>query len=245
MLTPSHPRGYSRSIHGGHRGRGHRSYCTYCNRLSHIQDRWYQLHGRPPRTAHVAQSSEPPPPLIEDQSLPPSQGVTLTPVEYEEFLRLTHAAKSTSIASVAQTGNASTYLTHSLGPWILDSGAYDHLPGNKDLLSSLTIISPLLMITLANGTQTIAKGIGSERKEGKSPRCKPQMEKPEGWEGLWRRDEQTGRRGWLKIGPSVVTRCLRTDAERKTQACGRMGVRACGCVGYLTSEIFPLMGRSS
>ncbi|RVW43726.1 hypothetical protein CK203_080486 [Vitis vinifera] len=36
-----------------------------------------------------------------------------------------------SIASVAQLGNASTCLTHtsSLGPWILDSGASDHLSG--------------------------------------------------------------------------------------------------------------------
>ena len=77
--------------------------------------------------------------------------------EYEELLRLIHAAKFASIASTAQTGNASTYLAHSLGPWILDSGASDHLSGNKNLLSSLTITSPIPKITLANGTQTMAK----------------------------------------------------------------------------------------
>ena len=86
--------------------------------------------------------------------------MTLTPGEYEEFFRLTHAAKSISIASVAQIGNASAYLAHSLGPWILDSGAYDHLFGNKDIFFSLTITSPLPTITLANGTPTMAKGIG-------------------------------------------------------------------------------------
>ena len=101
MLAPSNPRGDSRSIRGGHRGRGQRPYCTYCNRLGHLQDRRYQLHGRPPRTAHVTQSSEPPPPPIEDQPPPPSQGVTLTPGEYEKFLCLTHAAKSASITSIA------------------------------------------------------------------------------------------------------------------------------------------------
>ena len=83
------------------------------------------------------------------------------PGEYEEFLRLTHATKSASTASVAQTSNAFAYLTHFLGPWIFDSSAFDHLSGNKDLFSSLTITSPLPMITLANGTQTMAKGIGS------------------------------------------------------------------------------------
>ena len=87
--------------------------------------------------------------------------MTLTLGEYEEFLCLIHAAKSASIAFVAQTDNASTYLAHSLGPWILDSGASDHLFGNKDLFSSLTITSPLPTITMANGTQTMANGIGS------------------------------------------------------------------------------------
>ena len=158
MLAPSHPRGDSRSIYGGHRGRGQRPHCTYRNRSGHTRDRCYQLHGRLPRTAYVAQSFDPP---TKDQPLSPSQGVTLTPGEYEEFLPLTHAAKSASIASVIQIDNASAYLAHSLGLWILDSSAYDHLSGNKDLLSSLTITSPLPTITLVNGTQTMAKGIGS------------------------------------------------------------------------------------
>ncbi|RVW24045.1 Retrovirus-related Pol polyprotein from transposon RE1 [Vitis vinifera] len=67
-----------------------------------------------------------------------------------------------SIASVAQPGNASACLTHtsSLGPWILDSGASDHLSGNKDLFSSITTTSALPTVTLANGSQTVAKGIG-------------------------------------------------------------------------------------
>ena len=159
MLAPSHSRGDSRSIHGGQQGRGQRPHCTYCNRPGHIRDRRYLLHGRPPCIAHVAQSSEPPPLPSQDQPLSPSQGVTFTPGEYEKFLRLSHATKSASIASVAQIGNASAYLAHSLGPWILDSGASDHLSDNKDLFSSLTITSPLSKITLANGTQIMAKGI--------------------------------------------------------------------------------------
>ena len=81
------------------------------------------------------------------------------PGEHEEFIRLTHAAKSTSIAFVAQ--GASAYLAHSFGPWFLDSDASNHLFGKKDLFSFLTITSPLPTITLANGPQTMAKGIGS------------------------------------------------------------------------------------
>ena len=115
-----------------------------------------------PRTAHLAQSSDHSAcsSSVSGSSSTP-QGVILTPSEYEEYLRHTQATKSSSIASVVQTGNVSTCLTHSSTPWILDTGASDHISGNKDLFSSLTFPSPLPIITLANGSQTIDKGIGS------------------------------------------------------------------------------------
>ena len=73
----------------------------------------------------------------------------------------TQASKSALVAFVAQTGNASSCLSHSSRPWILDSRDSDHLSGNKDIFPFLTFTSPLPMVTLANGSQTIAKGIGS------------------------------------------------------------------------------------
>ena len=101
----------------GNRSRGQRPHCTYCNKLGHTRDRCYQLHGRPPRTAHVAQSfdsnSQPP----QTPSSSTSQGILPTDSEYDDYLRY-QAAKSASVASVAQTGNASACLTHtsSLAP---------------------------------------------------------------------------------------------------------------------------------
>ncbi|KAL6326198.1 hypothetical protein AAG906_001593 [Vitis piasezkii] len=132
----------SRGGRSGNRGRGQRPHCTYCNKLGHTRDRCYQLHGRPPRTAHVAQSSD------SQLPQPPSSSAS--------------QASQASVASVAQPGNASACLTHtsSLGPWILDSGASDHISGNKDLFSSITTTSALPTVTLANGSQTVAKGIG-------------------------------------------------------------------------------------
>ena len=82
------------------------------------------------------------------------------PNEYKEYIHLTQAAKSTSILFVARIGNAFSCLSHSFGTWILDFGASDHISGNKDLFSFLTITSPLPMITLYNGSQTMAKEIG-------------------------------------------------------------------------------------
>ncbi|RVX02576.1 Retrovirus-related Pol polyprotein from transposon TNT 1-94 [Vitis vinifera] len=132
----------SRGGRSGNQGRGQRPHCTYCNKLGHTRDRCYQLHGRPPRTAHVAQSSD------SQLPQPPSSSAS-------------HASQA-SVASVAQPGNASACLTHtsSLGPWILDSEASDHLFGNKDFFSSITTTSDLPTVTLANGSQTVAKGIG-------------------------------------------------------------------------------------
>ena len=91
-------------------------------------------------------------------STPP--GVILPPNKSTKYIHLTQATKSASILSIVQIGNASACLSHTSGSWILDYGAFDHLSGNKDLFSSLTITSPLSMITLANGSQTMAKGIG-------------------------------------------------------------------------------------
>ena len=162
IVSQSLSQGDSKGGRSSNRGRGQRLQCTYCHRLGHTRDRCYQLHGQPPRTAHLAQSSDHSTcsNSVSGSSSTP-QGVILTPSEYEEYLRFTQAAKSFSITSVAQTGNVSTCLTHSSASWILDTGASDHISGNKDLFSSLTFPSPLPTITLANGSQTIAKGIDS------------------------------------------------------------------------------------
>ncbi|RVW73952.1 Retrovirus-related Pol polyprotein from transposon RE1 [Vitis vinifera] len=92
-------------------------------------------------------------------------GISLIDSEYDDYLRY-QATKSAFVASVAQTGNASACLTHtsSLGPWILDSGASDHISSNKDLFSSITTTSALPTVTLANGSQTMAK----DRSTGKT-----------------------------------------------------------------------------
>ena len=162
MVSQSHSQSNSRGGRGSNRGRGQRPQCTYYHRVGHTHDRCYQLHGRPPRTTHLAQSSNHSASSSSvSQSSSTPQGVILTPGEYEEYLPLTQATNSSSIASVAQTGNVSTCPTHSPAPWILDIGASDHIFGNKDIFSSLTFPSPLPTITLANGSQTIAKGIGS------------------------------------------------------------------------------------
>ena len=73
----------------------------------------------------------------------------------------TQASKSALVAFVAQTGNVSTCLSHSFGPYIFYYEASDHLSSNKDIFSSLSFTFPLPMVILANGSKKKAKGIGS------------------------------------------------------------------------------------
>ena len=53
-----------------------------------------------------------------------------------------------------------TLLIHLLLDPILDFGASDHIYGNKDLFFSINTTAALPTVTLANGSQTVAKGIG-------------------------------------------------------------------------------------
>ncbi|RVW93484.1 putative mitochondrial protein [Vitis vinifera] len=101
----------SRGGRSDNRGRGQRPQCTYCNKLGHTRDHCYQLHGRPPHTAHIAQSSDPLLSRPDSAASSTSQSITLTSSDYDVYLRY-QAATS---ASVAQTGNVSVCFTQIYG----------------------------------------------------------------------------------------------------------------------------------
>ena len=70
----------------GNRGRGQCPQCTYCNKLGHTRDRCYQLHGWPPRTAHIAQSSDLLLSQLGSATSSTSQSITLTGSDYDAYL---------------------------------------------------------------------------------------------------------------------------------------------------------------
>lgn len=81
---------------------------------------------------------------------------------YDDFLKWYQNYQiSDYIASIAHTANSSVCLSQSssLGPWVLDSGASDHVIDNKSILSSLSTSSFLDTITFGNGSQTRPEGI--------------------------------------------------------------------------------------
>ncbi|RVW97202.1 hypothetical protein CK203_030011 [Vitis vinifera] len=109
--------------------------------------------------------------------------------DYDAYLRY-QAATS---ASIAQTGDILSALHNLLllALWILDSGASDHISGNKHFFSSITTTSALPTVTLANGSQTMAKG-------------------PEYGEDDWHRRESQGI--YHLTSPSSPAACISTDA---------------------------------
>ena len=66
--------------------------------------------------------------------------VVCTSEKLVAYPHCTQASKSAPVSFISQTVNASACLSHSSGPWILDSGASNHLFGNKDIFYSLILL---------------------------------------------------------------------------------------------------------
>nr|KYP61340.1 hypothetical protein KK1_015827 [Cajanus cajan] len=116
--------------------------------MGHTQETCYSLHGFPGKTANVSK--------IEDSK----SDHKFSEDEYQEYLRL----KSNSQAQSSFVPNISTACIsqsmESQGPWIIDSGASDHISGNNSLFSSISLPKVPHFITLANGSKFVSQGVG-------------------------------------------------------------------------------------
>jgi len=86
------------------------------------------------------------------------------PAIFNEFLKWYEDRKNpSSTASVAHSGTFFVGLTHSTshGPWVLDSGATNHITGNKSFFSSLSTTGYLPSVTMANGYRVPSLGVGT------------------------------------------------------------------------------------
>ena len=135
--------------------------CDHCHKLGHTIDKCFALHGRPSRTTttHTAQVASAP-----TESPMPAIAPPTFPAMFNDFAKwFEERQNSNSTASVAHTGNSFAGISHSssLGPWVLDSGATDHITGNESLLSSLSTSGYLPCVTMANGSQIQSQGLGT------------------------------------------------------------------------------------
>jgi len=66
-------------------------------------------------------------------------------------------------SAVSHTGTFFVGITHSnsLGPWVLDSGATNHITGNKSFFSFISTSGYLPSITTANGFRVSSHAVGT------------------------------------------------------------------------------------
>ncbi|XP_058190207.1 uncharacterized protein LOC131307603 [Rhododendron vialii] len=111
---------------GGGRGRGRDSrFCTHCWGTNHTVEFCYNLHGFPQAyQATISQDTE--------QFTQSSADVAISAEEYQRFLSF-QAATGSSTATLAQTGSSvACVASSSSSPWVIDSGATDHMTGSQD-----------------------------------------------------------------------------------------------------------------
>ena len=129
---------------------------TIGGKLDHKIDRCYALHGRPPKSIAVAQTALVQPSTVNHTSID-------TPRQPTIFFNFLNGQNPNSTTSVAHSSTSFVGLTHSisLGPWVLDSGATNHITGNQSFFSSLTTTGYLPSVTMTNGYRVPSHGVGT------------------------------------------------------------------------------------
>uniref|UniRef100_A0A2N9I543 Retrovirus-related Pol polyprotein from transposon RE1 n=1 Tax=Fagus sylvatica TaxID=28930 RepID=A0A2N9I543_FAGSY len=151
-----------------------RVWCDYCNKPRHTRETCWKIHGKPANW----KSSKP-----GDRSgraFPTANEAEVTSFTKEQMEHLLTLLKSNSSSgipsvSVAQTGNEPNALScclNSSTPWIIDSGASDHMTSSHNFFESYSPCSGIEKVRIADGSFSSIAGKGlikiSERIDLKS-----------------------------------------------------------------------------
>ena len=113
--------------------------------MGHTQDSCYSIYGFLEKSANTSKSE--------------TSEMKFSEADYQEYLQLKAAKESpSSFALVAHNSTACISQSgHDQSPWIIDSGAFDHIAGNGSLFSSISSNKNPHFITLADGSKLAAR----------------------------------------------------------------------------------------
>ncbi|RVW45713.1 Retrovirus-related Pol polyprotein from transposon RE1 [Vitis vinifera] len=143
---------------GGDRQKRDRPWCDYCKKLGHYKEACWKLHGKPadwkpkPRfdrdgRAHVAANSE-------STSVPDPSPFNKEQMEMlQKLLSQVGSGSTTGIAFIANRGG--------MKPWIVDTGASDHMTGDAAILQNYKPSNGHSSVHIANGSKSKIVGTGS------------------------------------------------------------------------------------
>ena len=134
------------------------TWCEFCHKPYHTKAKCWKLHGKPadwvPKhlrepgsSGHTASSSK-------------SDDAAFTKTQLDQISKLLSSSTGTSL--MAQSGNHSHFVsTIPYKPWVIDSGASDHMTGCKSVFSSIESCNINRTVQIANGSVLKVCGTGS------------------------------------------------------------------------------------
>ncbi|RVX02081.1 Copia protein [Vitis vinifera] len=143
---------------GGDRQKRDRPWCDYCKKPGHYKEACWKLHGKPvdwkpkPRSdrdgrAHVAANSE-------STSVPEPSPFNKEQMKMlQKLLSQVGSGSTTRIAFTANRGG--------MKPWIVDTGASDHMTGDAAILQNYKPSNGHSSVHIADGSKSKIAGTGS------------------------------------------------------------------------------------
>ena len=168
-----------------------KQFCDYCNTKYHTRETCYKIHGYPPgsrggrfgqsrgcggnfggrrgnsggRGGNHANHTEVVDLPVDDP--PPSSSNALSSSELETLRRLMTRLDTSTASSSFASGNLATsvsaFNSHTSLPWIIDSGASDHMTGSSPVFCAYTPCSGRDKVRIADGTVSSVSGKGLVR----------------------------------------------------------------------------------